>query len=283
MRKILLLLLALILLSCGFKNSNESKEINVLFIGNSLTYYNDMPQKLQEMMNETNPNIKIDQITFPGFSLSAHLENVIVESSDNNTRTTTKAPGELTATEKKLAEKNWDIIILQTGGVAVLIPESLQYKEDPAIKKIKELVNNDNSRFIIFNTWTTKMEYPDKYCYRGMQISQSLDRMKEYCSPEINNSKEYLELINNSYKSIADNNSLEKTDHGNIFQKVFDKYPEINILEDEMHPSDFGVFLSASIFYEIITKNDASDLKYVGEIDSKTAELLKKTGKINYR
>ncbi|WP_026838885.1 DUF4886 domain-containing protein [Gillisia sp. JM1] len=279
MRKILLLLLAVILLSCGFNNSKDTKEINVLFIGNSLTYYNDMPQKLQEMMNETNPNIKIDQITFPGFSLSAHLENVIVESSENNTKTTTKAPGELTAAEKKLAEKNWDIIILQTGGVAVLIPESLEYKVDPAIKKIKELVKNDNARFILFNTWTTKVEYPKKYCYRGMQISQSLDRMTEYCSPEINNSKEYLEFTNDSYKTLADNNSLEKTDHGNIFQKVYDKYPEINILEDTMHPSDLGAFLSASIFYEIITKNDPSDLKYVGEIDSKTAELLKELAK----
>lgn len=123
------------------------------------------------------------------------------------------------------------------------------------------------------------MEYPEKFCYRGMQISQSLDRMKEYCSPEIKNPKEYLELINDSYKTLADNNSLEKSDHGNIFQKVFDKYPEINILEDTMHPSDLGAFLSASIFYEIITKNEPSGLKYVGEIDSKTAELLKDVAK----
>lgn len=137
MRKILLLSFAIILLNCGFNNSKGSKEINVLFIGNSLTYYNDMPQMLQEMMNETNPNIKIDQITFPGMSLSAHLENIIMESSDNKVRSRTKAPGEITETEKKLAEKNWDIIILQTGGVSVLIPESLQYKVDPAIKKLK--------------------------------------------------------------------------------------------------------------------------------------------------
>ena len=276
MRKILILLFAVTFLNCGTK---ESKEINVLFIGNSLTYYHDMPQKLQEMMNETNPNIKIDQITFPGFSLSAHLENIILESSDDNIRTTTKASGELTKTERKLAEKNWDIIILQTGGVAVLIPESLQYKVDPAIKKIKELVKNENSRFILFNTWTTKVEYPKKYCYRGRLISQTLDGMKEYCSPEINDSKEFLELTNHSYKTLADNNSLEQTNHGNIFQKIFDKYPEINILEDTMHPSDLGAFLSASIFYEIITSNDPSDLKYVGEIDSKTAELLKDLAK----
>jgi len=275
MRKILLLLLAVILLSCGFNSSKDTKEINVLFIGNSLTYYNDMPQKLQEMMNETNPNIKIDQITFPGFSLSNHLENVIVESSENNTKTTTKAPGELTAAEMKLAEKNWDIIILQTGGVSVLIPESVKYKVNPAIEKIKELNNNSNTRFILFNTWTTKVDYPVKYCYKGFQISQTLERMNEYCSPEIKSSKEYLELINDVYTQIAEQNSLEKTNHADIFQELFDNHSKIEILEDDMHPSVMGAYLSACIFYKVITNNNPRELEYTGGIEPKKAEILK--------
>ncbi len=275
MRKILLLLLAFTLLSCGFNNSKESKEINVLFIGNSLTYYNDMPQKLQEMVNETNPNIKIDQITFPGMSLSAHLDNIIVESSEDNVSTRTKAPGELTATEKKIEEKEWDIIILQTGGVSVLIPESVKYKVNPAIEKIKELNENSETRFLLFNTWTTKVDYPIKYCYKGLQISQTLERMNEFCSQEINNSKEYLKLLNEAYAQIAEQNSLEKTNHGDLFQQIFKNHPDIEILEDNIHPSDLGAYLSACIFYKEITKNDPSDLIYVGDLDFKKVKLLK--------
>lgn len=275
MRKILLLLTILTSLNCESKNEKQSQEINVLFIGNSLTYYNDMPQMLQKMMNETNPNIKIDQITFPGMSLNDHLNKVIESQSGDNLKTRSKKPDEITETEKKIKEKDWDIIILQTGGVSVLIPESVQYKINPAIERIKNLATT-NTRLILFNTWTTNIEFPKKYCYRGIQLDPSLERMKEFCSPSIEDENDYLFKLNSSYKSIAENFGLEKTDHGDVFQRVFKKHPELEILEDEMHPSKLGAFLSACIFYEMITKKDASELEYTADLDSKKSEVLKK-------
>lgn len=90
MRKILLLILTIFMVSCNSKIKEKSKEVNVLFVGNSLTYYNDMPQKLQGMLDEQNSNIKIDQITYPGFSLSRHLNNMIVSKSENGVNTIVK-------------------------------------------------------------------------------------------------------------------------------------------------------------------------------------------------
>lgn len=275
MRKIVIILVAIFLISCGFYSSNKSEQINVLFIGNSLTYYNDMPQKLQEMMNETNSNISIEQITYPGMSLSGHLEKIVIESTENNIKTKSKAPGELTETEKKIAEKDWDFIILQTGGVSVLIPESMEFNVNPSIEKIKEINDNTNTRFILFNTWITKEDFPVKYCYKGLQISRQLERMNDYCSTELKSSNQYLQELNNAYNQIAEQNSLEKTNHGDIFQEIFDNYSELEILEDEMHPSDLGAYLSACIFYKIITNNDPSELKYNGEIDPNKAQILK--------
>ena len=276
MRKILLLILTLILVSCNSNIKEETKEINVLFVGNSLTYYNDMPQKLQDMLDEKDLKIRIDQITYPGFSLSRHLGNIVVFTSENKVNTRKKEEGEITETKKKLKEKKWDIIILQTGGIAVLIPESVKYQVDPAIKKIKTIVNNQDTRFILFNTWTTKEKYPTKYCYTGMMLDQNLDPNKDFCSPEIENSAHYLKLLNTSFENIAKENSLERTNHGDIFQKVFDNYPELKILEDDMHPSDNGAFLSASIFYEMITNKSAGELNYTGNLNNSDAETLKR-------
>lgn len=276
MRKILLLILTTITFSCISNDEEKSKEINVLFVGNSLTYYNDMPQKLQDMLDETDSNIKIEQITYPGFSLSRHLDNIIVSSSENGVNTRSKNDGEITETEKKLNEKNWDIVVLQTGGVAVLIPESVKYQVNPAITKIKNLVNNQDTRFILFNTWTTDVNYPKKYCYTGWMLNETLDSDKDYCSKEIKNSEHYLNLLNSSYKNIAEINSLERTNHGEVFQKAFEKYPELKILEDNMHPSNNGAFLSACIFYNLISDKDVQDLEYSADLDPKTAALLKK-------
>lgn len=278
MIKTLLLLIFLVSLNCESQKEIQSSEINVLFIGNSLTYYNDMPEMLQKMMNETNPNIKIDHITFPGMSLDAHL-NTIIESQDgDNLKTRSKKPDEISVTEKKIKEREWDIIILQTGGVSVLIPESVQFKINPAIVKIKNLAA-PKTRFILFNTWTTDIEYPQKFCYRGIQIDPSLERMEEFCSPSIEDENDYLIKLNSSYESIATNLGLEKTNHGNVFQRVFEENPDLEILEDDMHPSNLGAFLSASIFYKMITEKDASKLEYTADLDPKKAEILKRLAK----
>jgi len=65
MKKTILIILAFITVSCKSHSQDSTEELNVLFIGNSLTFYHDMPQMVQKMLNETNPNIKIHQSTFP--------------------------------------------------------------------------------------------------------------------------------------------------------------------------------------------------------------------------
>lgn len=275
MRKILLLIVILTTLSCNSQGEKNSKEINVLFIGNSLTYYNDMPQMLQEMVNETESNINIEQITYPGFSLYAHLDNVIIDSSKDNIQTRKKSDQEITETEKKIKEKDWDVIILQTGGVTILIPEIRKEKVDPAIKQIKDLTNK-NSKFILFNTWTTQIDYPKEYCYRAVLVYKYAKPGEEVCSPEINDNEEYFSLLQSGYEELSESNEMILTNHSQIFKKVKEKYPEIELLEDTMHPSKIGAFLSACIFYNIISSKEAKGLEYNANLDPETAKLLKR-------
>ncbi|MGK4568356.1 hypothetical protein [Flavobacterium sp. 3HN19-14] len=147
-----------------------------MFIGNSLTYFHDMPSTLQAMLNETNPNIRIEQSTFPGYSLSAHLSDMIVSKTENEISTRKKENGELTETEKKIAERKWDVVILQTGTVSVLIPENREFKVNPAISEIKKLVGNPGCKFMLFDTWASKNEYPQQYCYPAASIDNSIDK-----------------------------------------------------------------------------------------------------------
>ena len=143
MRNILILIIGLLVFSCQSQKKEKTEEVNVLFIGNSLTYYHDMPKTVQTMLNETDPNIKIEQSTFPGMSLTRHLENIIIARTDeDNISTRKKTEGEKTETEIKIAEKKWDVVILQEGTVNLLIPEFRDLAVNKAISKIKSLVNN---------------------------------------------------------------------------------------------------------------------------------------------
>lgn len=274
MRKILLLILFLTILSCKSQNEDESEQINVLLIGNSLTYYNDMPQMLQEMVNETKRNINIEQITYPGFSLYAHLENIVEESSADHVSARKKSEGEKTETEKKIQEKKWDVIVMQTGGVTILIPEIRKEKVNPAIKEIINL-NDPNSKYILFKTWTTKVDYPEQYCYPKIALDQNISSNEKVCSPEISDQKEYFQLLQKGYKELSEDNNITLTNHLELFDKVHRNNSEINLLEDTMHPSKEGAFLSACILYQILTGKKANNLNYSASLKPEIANILK--------
>lgn len=278
MRTFLLIILAFTITNCKSQKPQSSEELNVLFIGNSLTYFYDMPQTLQMMLNETNSNIKIEHSTFPGMSLSDHLDNIIESRTENGISARKKEIGETTETEIKIAEKNWDIIILQTGTVSVLIPENRDLKINKAITDIKKLVSNSKCKFILFNTWPSKNEYPKQYCYPSRVIDKSIEK-ERCCSPTLKNLKQETRLINESYDLVAQKNNLLKSDNGNKFYEVLTKHPEIELYEDDSHPNKYGAFLNACVFYQMLTDKKASELKFNGEIEPKTAELLKQVAK----
>lgn len=274
MRNFLLIILTFASTSCKSPKAQTSEEINVLFIGNSLTYFYDMPETLQIMVNETHPNIKIDQSTFPGQSLSGHLSDIITSRTENGISTRKKQDGETTETEIKIAEKKWDIIILQTGTVSILIPENRDLIVNKAISNIKKLVSNPQCKFILFNTWPSKNEYPEQYCYPSRMINKTIEK-DECCSPTLENLEQETKLINESYDLVAEKNNLLKSDNGTKFYEVLTNHPEIELYEDDIHPNKYGAFLNACIFYKVLTDKKASKLKYNGKIEPKTAELLK--------
>lgn len=248
MKNILLIFLVLTSLNCKSQEAKSKEKINVLFIGNSLTYYYDMPQTLQKMINETNSNFSIEQSTFPGMSLDGHLNSIIESRNENGgISTRQKVDGEITETEIKLKEKKWDIIILQTGAVNVLIPENREIKINKAVSDIKDLANNPNCDFILFSTWPSKNEYPEQYCYPSRMIDKSIEKDR-CCSPSLENLEQETKLINESYDLVAQKNSLLKSDNGNKFYEVLTKHPEIELYEDDSHPNKYGAFLNACVF-----------------------------------
>lgn len=274
MRNILYLFTTLISMYCAAQAINPRNEKHVLLIGNSLTYFHDMPQTLQKMVLETNPEIKIEQSTFAGMSLNAHLSDIITSTTDNEVNTRKKKNDELTETEKKIAQRKWDMIVLQTGTVGVLIPENREYKVSNAISEIKTMVNNLNCKFILFSTWPSLDRYPKQYCYPAALIEKTLPK-SEYCSPVMMNISQEVNEINKSYEALAKGNDLIQSSHGTKFYEVVIRHPEINLYDDESHPSPYGSFLNACIFYRMLTGKKASELLYNGDIEAEKAKILK--------
>lgn len=85
-RLILIVFLLNVLVSC-LNNSKETipkKQFreHILFVGNSLTYYNDIPSKVSALyLAETGENIEVEMIAEGGISLEQHLKGSLVAKS----------------------------------------------------------------------------------------------------------------------------------------------------------------------------------------------------------
>lgn len=69
----LFLLISLFLCSfAGQETSHTSKSLRILFVGNSLTYTNDLPALVKEMAKQDNVTIISTSFLFPDYSLEDH-------------------------------------------------------------------------------------------------------------------------------------------------------------------------------------------------------------------
>ncbi len=155
MKKIILLFLVLI--GCKPKQIENQQKINVLFIGNSLTYYHDMTKTLQVMLDENNSKYNIEQSAFPGMTLKGHLEDIITETKGEDVYTREKEAGETTETEKKLKSKKWDVIILQEGTGRLYYSEVIKEVINPSIKSVIDFNNNLENPVKLTTTFQSKL------------------------------------------------------------------------------------------------------------------------------
>lgn len=61
----------------GNNRRNPKNKLKVLFVGNSHTYYNDMPQLFKQICQDNGKNVEVQMIAEPGVPYSWHLEHYI--------------------------------------------------------------------------------------------------------------------------------------------------------------------------------------------------------------
>jgi hypothetical protein len=119
----------------------KPKELQVLFIGNSQIYYNDLPrtvEALSESAPAERPRIKADRFVSGGASLE---------------RLWNAGEGKGTA-RAKIAEKKWDFVIVQE--IYNVKPEAIN-KYAPLFQ---EAIQKNGSRTVLLSTASVSQMYP---------------------------------------------------------------------------------------------------------------------------
>lgn len=105
----------------------------ILFIGNSLTYVNDLPAMLHALGSETGVSIKVSSVAFPDFSLGDHLED----------RRALQAIG----------RSRWDYVVLQQGPSAQLVSRQDLMRRT---RTFAEAIRKRGAHPVLFMVWPQK-------------------------------------------------------------------------------------------------------------------------------
>lgn len=239
-------------LACALAVQAETDSLRILFIGNSYTYYYDLPEKVQKLASHVNPDnsIKIvyEAYTPGGCTLRRHLQN----------------KEELMAIKKGI----WDYVVLQEQSSAPAKPTETVAKETyPYARQLDSLVHvyNPQAKVIYYMTWGHK--------------DGCLHKMDHY--PIVNTYQGMQERLIISYLEMTYQNNGWCAPVGMAWKEMRKARP-FNTLywPDGTHPSELGTYLAANVIWATIYQKpyqstfldglDAELAEYVQQLAQKT-------------
>ncbi len=225
-------------------SSNATQDTNkILFIGNSHTYYNNMPAIFKEIADADGINCEVSSVTASGYKLS--------EFADKNDEYGIQVYSLLTQYE-------WDYVVVQENR-RTLIENPTQTEK--AVKTLHSLIKKAGAKMVIYATQPNNIGYEftlnsTKLYLTDLQIEQILTR---------NNFK-----ISNEYEGLI---ALSGTN----FMRVMLDFPEIKMYKsDNLHPTVQGSYLAACTIYHTIFGKTPYGNKFLPGSEYDTGNLLKK-------
>jgi len=213
----------IIILTLIFQTSSlfSQVETSVLFIGNSLTFSNNMPFKFKEIAESFGRKVYVDTLVKRGMNLNYH---------SNQKRT-----------YKKIKSRKWDFIVIQGQSTEFAKPaDVINVNSKPYAKILMDSIrkNSGCTKILFYETWGYK---------------NGIDSL-----PLISNYNLMQSVIEREYLRLADVFSTGVVPVGAVWRRIRDKHPAINLYhEDLYHPSKEGSYLAACAFYTSIFRVSA--------------------------
>src|ERR1043166_2917718 len=149
----LLLILVFVVTGCASTASCSAQDascIKVLFVGNSYTYVNDLPNTFAQLARSGGHKVEVGMAAQGGWTLSNHLQ-----SSD---------------TLNILNSKNWNYVVLQEQSEIPSVAQSRTQEMYPAARELVRRIQERRAMPLFFDTWAHRDGAPQY----GMSTYQSM-------------------------------------------------------------------------------------------------------------
>lgn len=228
-------------------NSWSQNTKKVLFLGNSYTAVNNLPQIIANFALANGDTLIFDSNTPGGHTFQGHCSNA--------------------TSLAKIALGTWDYVVLQEQSqLPSFSINQVQTSVFPFAKRLDSLVlaANPCSESMFYMTWGRKngdasncANWPPVCTYQGMDSLLAL-----------------------RYNMMADDNEAELSPVGAVWKAIRTNFPGIELYQsDESHPSEAGSYAAAVCFYTMIFKEDPSLIAYNYTLNATDAQNIRNTVK----
>ena len=189
---------------------------NILFIGNSYTYGNDLPLLVKNLAIANGKDVFVDSYAVGGATFANHSTSPAVMN--------------------KIKSKSWDYVIIQGQSQEPAFPDQqVNNSSIPGAKRLADSVyaNNFCTEVMFFMTWGRKNGDPQWgpiSTYAGMQ-----------------------QRLYDGYMRIADSCQASVSPVGQVWKSLRTSMPTIELYQsDESHPTLAGSYLAAMTIYSSV-------------------------------
>jgi|GEM_PF-1129209 len=216
----------------------------VLFVGNSYTYYFNLPGMVSSMASASGDNLIYAQSAIGGYSLSAHSV--------------------LPATMNAITSGQWDYMVLQEQSQRPSLPlAQVQSQFYPATVFLDSTFHHHNAsgQTVMYMTWGREngdsencATWPPVCTYAGMDS-----------------------LLHLRYRTIADSIGASISPVGALWNALRTQHPGIDLYDpDESHPTLAGSYAAACSFYAVLFQKNPALVTYNPGLDTHVAGRIKR-------
>jgi len=210
--------------------------MKVLFIGNSYTYYNDMPEIFKAMSQSAGIPCEVKALTRGGAWLWQYE----------------KEDDEVGMQIRETIKQNWNYVVFQDnsfGPVGALV----QFMK--ASGWLSDLARKHGAIPVLYQTMAYQIDHP-RYQEYGMTQADMHQRLRT------------------GYQAAAARHNALLSPAGEAMYRAIGRYGALVHNEDRTHPSYMGSYLIAAVHCGFIMSLDPRKISFTGELDEATAKSL---------
>ncbi len=218
----------------------KGKPYTIMFIGNSYTYYNDMPAELfRSIMEAAGYDVSVVSVTKGAWYLI------------NSAKDTDELGSQV---KTMLSNVKFDFVVLQEQSTCPILDPGKFYT---GVRELASKVRANGATPILYETWGRKTGH-SALAQNGWTNESMTWQLAA------------------AYEAIGAELGVDVAHVGRAFFDVYRSHPEIELYDADLtHPSLLGSYLAALTIFAEITGMDPTEVNYNGTLPAEYASILK--------